>query len=72
MKFFMKRRLTAMKDARILGMDAGKSVCMIMAGILYESGLIQKLNTIQYQEHGRVPYKKGICPVFIIYKIKIG
>nr|DAH90808.1 MAG TPA: hypothetical protein [Bacteriophage sp.] len=39
----MKRRLTAMKDARILGVDALESVSMIMDGILYESGLIRKL-----------------------------
>ena len=68
----MKRRLTAMKDARILGVDVAESVCMIMAGILYETGLTRKLNIMQHQEHGRVHYKKGICPVFIIYKIKIG
>ena len=43
MKFFMKRRLTAMKDAQILGVDALESVSMIMDGILYESGLIRKI-----------------------------
>ena len=32
-----------MKDARILGVDVVESVSMIMAGILYETGLIRKI-----------------------------
>jgi hypothetical protein len=33
-----------MKDARILGTDVEENAIMIMAGILYESGLIQRFN----------------------------
>ncbi len=43
MKYFMKKISTAMKDARILGVDVVESVSMIMAGILYEIGLIRKI-----------------------------
>lgn len=34
---------TAMKDARILGVDVVESVSMIMVRILYETGLIRKI-----------------------------
>ena len=46
MKYFMKKNSTAMKDARILGVDVVESVSMIMAGILYETGLIRKIKII--------------------------
>lgn len=38
-----EKNSTAMKDARILGVDVVESVSMIMAGILYETGLIRKI-----------------------------
>lgn len=38
-----EKKSTAMKDARILGVDVVESVSMIMAGILYETGLIRKI-----------------------------
>ena len=35
------------RDARILGADVEENAIMIMAGILYESGLIRKINIWQ-------------------------
>lgn len=46
MKFSMRRLLIVMRDVRILGMDVWKSVRMIVAAILYEIGLMQKIKNV--------------------------